>query len=87
MVNSGEVILNKNQQARLGGDETFRRIGVPGFAEGGAVRNITPSVPVNDVISFRELAKLINDKKVILNLNDLEAGQEQLSIINSSEGL
>lgn len=32
----GEVVLNKRQQAALGGAPTFRAIQVPGFAEGGA---------------------------------------------------
>ncbi len=31
-----EVILNKRQQAALGGAKTFARIGVPGFAGGGS---------------------------------------------------
>ena len=34
---TGEVVLNKTQQARLGGAKTFRSIGVPGFATGGVV--------------------------------------------------
>lgn len=34
-VKTGEVILNQEQQARLGGPATFTRIGVPGFATGG----------------------------------------------------
>jgi hypothetical protein len=34
-VKTGEVILNERQQAALGGEATFRAIGVPGFAGGG----------------------------------------------------
>ena len=34
-VKSGEVILNEEQQKKLGGPQTFKRIGVPGFAGGG----------------------------------------------------
>ena len=34
---TGEVVLNKTQQARLGGSKTFASIGVPGFATGGIV--------------------------------------------------
>jgi hypothetical protein len=34
-VKTGEVILNAEQQRRLGGAKTFKRIGVPGFAVGG----------------------------------------------------
>lgn len=33
----GEVVLNAAQQTALGGSNTFRRIGVPGFASGGMV--------------------------------------------------
>lgn len=36
-VKTGEVILNENQQALLGGASTFSAIGVPGFAGGGVV--------------------------------------------------
>lgn len=36
-IKTGEVILNERQQARLGGAQTFRKIGVPGFAGGGVV--------------------------------------------------
>lgn len=36
-VRQNEVILNEQQQAMLGGADTFRRIGVPGFAGGGRV--------------------------------------------------
>lgn len=37
-VRTGEVVLNEQQQAKLGGDATFRAIGVPGFAGGGLTR-------------------------------------------------
>lgn len=36
-VKRGEVVLNKAQQNRLGGANTFKAIGVPGFQEGGLV--------------------------------------------------
>jgi TP901 family phage tail tape measure protein len=36
-VKTGEVVLTQQQQASLGGANTFRRIGVPGFATGGLV--------------------------------------------------
>jgi hypothetical protein len=36
-VRRGEVVLNQRQQAALGGADVFRSIGVPGFADGGAV--------------------------------------------------
>lgn len=37
----GEVVLNESQQRALGGDSTFRAIGVPGFATGGVVGSPT----------------------------------------------
>lgn len=37
-VKKGEVILNEKQQELLGGAEAFRKIGVPGFADGGLVQ-------------------------------------------------
>ena len=36
----GEVILNEQQQAALGGAETFRRLGVKGFNDGGMVGGV-----------------------------------------------
>ena len=33
----GEVILNEDQQAMLGGNQVFKMLGVPGFATGGVV--------------------------------------------------
>lgn len=36
-VKTGEVVLNEKQQQALGGDATFKAIGVPGFASGGQV--------------------------------------------------
>lgn len=34
-IKTGEVILNERQQRMLGGNKTFKKIGVPGFADGG----------------------------------------------------
>lgn len=39
---TGEVVLNRTQQKALGGDNTFKAIGVPGFASGGRVGSIPP---------------------------------------------
>src|SRR3546814_11089278 len=40
---TGEVVLNEKQQSMLGGDATFKAIGVPGFATGGIVTSSTRS--------------------------------------------
>ena len=45
-VRRGEVVLNARQQGLLGGARTFKAIGVPGFADGGAINPITaPVIP------------------------------------------
>jgi hypothetical protein len=47
-VKPGEVILNQEQQRKLGGDETFRRLRVPGFyALGGRVPGDALRPPAN----------------------------------------
>lgn len=48
-VRTGEVILNEEQQRRLGGSATFRAIGVPGFATGGVVRPFWQSRPYRSI--------------------------------------
>lgn len=46
VVKRGEVVLNEQQQSRLGGANTFRAIGVPGFADGGVIGAPPISSPV-----------------------------------------
>src|SRR3546814_19469636 len=54
---TGEVVLNEKQRSMLGGDATFKAIGVPGFATGGIV---TPSNIAN-VQNIIIDAKFISD--------------------------
>ncbi len=42
---AGEVVLNEDQQRMLGGADTFRRIGVPGFNSGGIVPMLPSTTP------------------------------------------
>lgn len=48
-VGQGEVILNREQQARAGGSAFFRSLGVPGFAGGGQVAGNTSFGRLNGV--------------------------------------
>ena len=74
--NSGEVILNDQQQARLGGDATFRKIGVPGFQGGGVVpASIAPDIP-----DFDTIADAISQIKVVATIEDINDGQERVAI-------
>lgn len=77
-VKTGEVILNERQQAALGGDETFRRIGVPGFADGGFTgfsETASANRRIDQAIQTRELANLINQIKIVLPMQDFEVAQ------------
>lgn len=63
-VRTGEVILNENQQAMLGGANTFRSIGVPGFAgggftDGGAMANRLSS-PIDQTITAINQQRRLN---------------------------
>lgn len=48
-VKRGEVILNEDQQRRLGGPNTFRSIGVPGFAGGGVIKPFWQTRPYKSI--------------------------------------
>lgn len=56
-VKRGEVVLNQRQQSALGGAGTFRSIGVPGFADGGAIG--APSIAATVAGGSERLVELI----------------------------
>lgn len=77
-VKTGEVILNERQQRALGGDETFRRIGVPGFADGGFTgfaQTNEANRRVQQAIETRNLISLVNSVKTVLVLQDFEVAK------------
>ncbi len=83
-----EVILNESQQMALGGSDTFRRIGVPGFAAGGAIGAPQPPVSGIDLLSLASaFAAAVNDKNVVLNVNELNTAEGDLAVINSTNEL
>lgn len=49
LVKRGEVVLNQQQQQRLGGAPTFKRIGVPGFTGGGLATQSTSPTGVSSL--------------------------------------
>lgn len=75
---TGEVILNEQQQAALGGPATFARIGVPGFTKtnigqtGFAIGGRIPSV-VDDTNAM--IAKAFDKVKVAVVIEDIERTQ------------
>ena len=64
-VRRGEVVLNKEQQTRLGGAPTFRAIGVPGFAGGGMIGD-TLGAPDLSGITNAERVKLLEENVKLL---------------------
>lgn len=69
VVKRGEVVLNEQQQASLGGARTFRAIGVPGFADGGVIGAPAISAPVAPMVKSEnmELITAINEKTDAIN--------------------
>lgn len=57
----GEVVLNKKQQAALGGAPTFRAIKVPGFAEGGAAGSVISAPDISGVSGAERIRLLENN--------------------------
>lgn len=57
----GEIILNKWHQQLLGGDETFRKVGVPLFHDGGVVPLPNPSTtPSSSLVNQRTDSSLVD---------------------------
>lgn len=54
----GEVVLNKKQQAMLGGAPTFRAIKVPGFAEGGVAGAVISAPDISGTSSAERIRLL-----------------------------
>jgi hypothetical protein len=83
----GEVILNDRHQAALGGAQTFKRLGVPGFADSGMVgaSNISyqPSLNFDVNQMARAISNSINDQRVTLVMSELEEAEHKLQIIKS----
>lgn len=87
-VRVGEVILNEEQQAALGGSRTFRSIGVPGFAGGGSTD--IPSLATaqisrqSEAASFsRELLNSIAQIQPVVTVEDINAGQSRVFVTES----
>jgi hypothetical protein len=80
-VKTGEVILNQHQQAALGGSRTFKRIGVPGFANGGMVNQ-------NDVSnSSNELIQAIKNLNLVVSVSEITSVQNRIQAIETATSL
>jgi TP901 family phage tail tape measure protein len=87
----GEVILNENQQNRAGGADFFKRLGVPGFATGGIIGGVPSPSQSNPMLNVDSIVKGISGSlgnlRVVLNVNELNDAQDELTIINNTNAL
>lgn len=85
-VKSGEVILNRDQQARAGGGAFFSSIGVPGFANGGVttppptVSSGSANVVQNTEAMANIIAGKINDIQIVAIVDEIAEG-----LVNKTE--
>jgi hypothetical protein len=79
----GETFLNDRQVAMLGGSGTMRRIGVPGYADGGYVGTQAPEIPAMG-FDFNRLSQMMNQIQVVLDVNKLNSAQNELQVINQT---
>lgn len=77
-VKKNEVILNERHQQLLGGAETFRNIGVPGFADGGVVGQFV-STPIETQINA--------SKQIELAMQNLPPIFTLVGDINDAQGI
>jgi len=62
----GEVVLNRKQQAMLGGAPTFRAMRVPGFAEGGAAGSPISAPDLSGITSAERLKQLEANQDLLI---------------------
>ena len=83
-VKTGEVILNERHQAMLGGDATFRRMGVPGFATSGFTGAISAAAQRADSgASTRAIADSIANLKLFVSVAEMREGISNVEVVES----
>lgn len=82
-VRTGEVILNQKHQAMLGGDATFRSMGIPGFAASGVVGQYETRQAVfgqaTSNANMQQLADAIYNTPPVAFTSDLDKKQAEIS--------
>lgn len=82
-IKTGEVILNQRQQNALGGPSTFRRIGVPGFADGGSTSTsfgmqAMQQTPIDNGLS--PLVEAIKNLKIYTSVTEIRDVSNELEL-------
>ena len=84
LANKTETVLTDKHVAMLGGSGVMRRIGVPGYAEGGYVGQIAPEIGASG-FDYDQLARLMNSIEVKLDINKVNSAQREVSLINETQ--
>jgi hypothetical protein len=80
-IKTGEVILNQHQQSALGGARTFKRIGVPGFADGGMVN-------ANNITNESDrVVEAIKNLSLVVSVSEITSVQNRIQAIETATSL
>ena len=82
-VNDTETVLTSKHVAMLGGSGTMKRIGVPGYAEGGYIGQQAPVIPPVG-FDYERLARLI-PKHITLDINKIRSSLDEVEIITTTQ--
>jgi hypothetical protein len=85
LANKTETVLTQEHVARLGGSGAMALAKVPGYAMGGYIGGKVTSVSPYMNIDYDKLAAKINDKKVTLNINEVNSAQAEIKVITQSQ--
>lgn len=83
-IKTGEVILNERQQRAIGGPAVFRKIGVPGFAEGGfaedsfGVQSLRTPTPVDS--GLQPIVDAIRNLRIYTSVTEIREVSNELNI-------
>jgi len=83
LLQPGEAVLNKDQQALIGGPAALRSAGVPGFQSGGTI----PEPNTGAIDSRVKALSSLSDLRVVLYVNELNQAVQDLAVINDTSGL
>lgn len=83
-VRTGEVVLTERHQQALGGAETFRRIGVPGFAQGGLVGSTIVASQSNSALAASQTSELVQAlmsmPPPVVTVRDIETARRKVEV-------
>jgi hypothetical protein len=80
-IKTGEVILNQHQQSALGGARTFKRIGVPGFADGGMINTNNISNESDRIV------EAIKNLSLVVSVSEITSVQNRIQAIETATSL